>query len=143
MLSIAALLYVLMMIKGQADVQLQYYTMGMLVVIFLFIFFKLYMRKNLLRRPILRTKAIKTIIEFCQAFTVTIILVLGSLYVKDFYNSPIALNSTFEGILFWIIIVYQFWYSLVATIFVLLFACAALKCDFSKTQQVFRNLRVR
>ena len=115
----------------------------MLVVIFLFAFFKSLMRKNLLRRPILRTKAIKTILEFCQAFTVTIILVYGSLYIKDFYDSFNVLNTTFEGLLFWLIIGYQFWYSLIATIFVLIFLWAALRMDFSKTQQVFRNLRMR
>ena len=132
-----------MVVNEEWDEGLGYYTLSMLVVMFLFITFKLCIRRGILRRPVLRSKAIKTIIEFCQAYTVTIILVLGSLYIKDFYGSRFVLDSAFEAILFWILLVYQFWHLLVATIYFLLIAKAALKCDFSRTRQVFTNLRMR
>ena len=114
------ILDILIVAKNYNQQGLTIYTSGMLVVITIFMISKLCIMRGIKRRPVLRSKAIKTIIEFFQAYTITIILIIGSLYVEDFFSCG-ALNSTFEVILFWILIVYQFWYSLVATIFFLLF----------------------
>ena len=91
------------------DKSLFSYTVAMLVIVLLFILLKQLIRSGILRRPILRSKALKTVLEFCQAYTSTAALIFGSLCLEDFYNSLDALDSIFEGILFWILIVYQFW----------------------------------
>ena len=123
------ILDILVLVKYNHCHGFRIYTSGMLVVITIFMISKLCIMRGIKRRPVLRSKAIKTIIEFFQAYTITIILIIGSLYVKDFFT--FGFNSTFEVILFWILIVYQFWYSLVATIFLLLFLLAVFRCEFT------------
>ena len=80
------ILYWIMFSKDRNE-DFGYYTLCMLFVILLFIAFKFLIIRGILKRPVKQSKAIKTILEFSQAYIITISWIIGTLCVEDFYTS--------------------------------------------------------